>query len=786
MKTLRKKLIRDLLTDRWLFIAITIVIFLGVALFGSSYMAFLNLKDSYDYSYEKLDFADFTIEVKSSPGNTVTKLEQLPGTKAVTGRLNTSIGLRLPQKSDHSLIATAISVPQDSHPAVNDLKIESGSYLSPTDKHEVLLEKSFAEYQNLKPGDVILLDGMTGEINFTVSGIVTSPEYIFPAKSKNEFFVSPDTWGVIFVPNSVLPELVGSASINEFCVIVDKSADVNIVIQNFEEQLTPFGVTRVVTRDQQPSNAGLKLDLQEFGEIAEIFPVLFLFVGAMTTFILISRIIQRQRSQLGLMRAIGYSRRQVLWHFLSFALIIGVIGSAAGIVAGYLLAETITDLYIGMLGLPYKITDIHWMAMEEGLFIGILACLIAGIFPALAASRLRPAEAMRAPAPATGRESLLEKVFPFLKRMSLLWKIPMRNIFRNRRRSLSTVLGVVFGTVLILASAGFIDSIDNLFKVQFDQIQKYDAHLSFAQPVSPDMAPSVLDWQGVNEAVPVLELPVNLEYGNKSFSTLAMGMPPDEDLFGLYTSGGDEITLEKGYILLANAIKNKLSVNSGDTITLSSSYGQDSFIVKGFVKQPMGSFGYITLGDAQQLAGGQAVISGILLGVSSDAIAGLRDTVSQNLSGVSIEITSETRSQMMKLMNLVYALMWIMLGFGVILALTVVFTMITISLIERRREIATMRTLGERIGRIVGMITIENIALGIVGLIIGVPLGYAVSLYLMGLIQTDMFSFDLVLYGRTYLLTVGAMIIVMLISELPGILNLSHLNLAKVTKEQIS
>jgi putative ABC transport system permease protein len=786
MKTLRKKLIRDLLTDKWLFIAITIVIFLGVALFGSSYMAFLNLKDSYDYSYEKLDFADFTVEVKSSPGSTVTELEQLPGVKAVTGRLNTSIGLKLPQKSDHSLIATAISVPQDSHPAVNDLKIESGNYLSPADKHEVLLEKSFAEYQNLKPGDVILLDGMTGEIKFTVSGIVTSPEYIFPAKSKNEFFVSPDTWGVIFVPNSVLPELVGSADINEFCVIVDKSADANTVIQNFKEKLTSFGVIRVITRDEQPSNAGLKLDLQEFGEIAEIFPVLFLFVGAMTTFILISRIIQRQRSQLGLMRAIGYSRRQVLWHFLSFALIIGVIGSAAGIIAGYLLAETITDLYIGMLGLPYKITDIHWIAMEEGLFIGIIACLIAGIFPALAASRLRPAEAMRAPAPATGRESLLEKVFPFLKRMSLLWKIPMRNIFRNRRRSLSTVLGVVFGTVLILASAGFIDSIDNLFKVQFDQIQKYEARLSFAQPVSPDMAKSVLDWQGVNEAVPVLELPVNLEYGNKSFSTLAMGMLPDEDLYGLYTPGGDAITLEKGDILLANAIKNKLSVNSGDTINLSSPYGQNNFIVKGFVKQPMGSFGYITLDDAQQLAGGQAVISGILLGVSADAIAGLRDTVSQNLSGVSVEITSETRAQMLKLMDLVYALMWVMLSFGVILALTVVFTMITISLIERRREIATMRTLGEKIGRIAGMITIENIALGIVGLIIGVPLGYAVSLYLMGLIQTDMFSFDLVLYFRTYLLTVGAMIFVMLISELPGILNLSHLNLAKVTKEQIS
>ncbi len=786
MKTLQKKLIRDLLTDRWLFIAVTIVIFLGVALFGSSFMAFLNLKSSYDYSYEKLGFADFTLKVNSSPPDTVTELEQLPGVKAVTGRLNTDIGLSLPHKSGHSLIATAISVPQDNHPRVNDLKIESGNYLSSGDKYSLLLEKSFAEYHNLKPGDIILLDGTAGETEFTVSGIVTSPEYVFPAKSKNEFFVSPDTWGVIFVPDSVLPELTGNNDINEFCVLVDEGTSIDSVIGRFEEKLTPFGVIETVTSDEQPSNAGLKLDLQEFGEMAEIFPVLFLFVGAMTTFILLSRIIQRQRSQLGVMRAIGYSRRQVLWHYLSFALVIGIIGSVAGVIAGYLLAETITDLYIGMLGLPYKITDIHWMAMEEGLFIGILPCLIAGIFPALAASRLRPAEAMRTPSPVAGREPLIEKLFPFLKRVSLLWKIPLRNIFRNRRRSISTILGIVFGTVLILTAAGFIDSMDSLFSVLFDRIQKYDARLSFAQPVSQEMTSVVLDWEGVNEAVPILELPASLEHGSKSFSTLAMGIPPNSDLYGLYTPGGDKIALAEGNILLAGATKVKLDVEPGDTVTLVSPYGQDDFTVGGFVKQPMGSFGYITLEDAQQLVGGQAVISGVLLGVNADAIPGLRDMVSRNLSGVSVEITSEVREQMMGLMDLIYGLMWVMLGFGVILALTVVFTMITISLVERRREIATMRTLGEESGRIAGMVTIENIVLGIVGLIIGIPLGYAVALYMMRLIQTDMFSFELVFYNRTYLLTVGIMIIVMLFSELPGILNLNRLDLAKVTKEQVS
>jgi len=786
VKTLRKKLVRDLLSSKWLFIAVTIVIFLGVALFGSSFMAYLNLQSSYDYSYQQLGFADFTVKVNSSPLSTVAELEQIPGVKSVTGRMNTDIGVSLPQKNGQSLIATAISVPGNSRPQVNDLKVEEGSYLSPGEKYGLLLEKSFAEYHDLKPGDSILLDGTEGELEFTTSGIVTSPEYIFPAKNKNEFFVSPDTWGVIFISDAALLELTGNDNINEFCVLVDEGADVDSVIGLSEGVLAPFDIIDVVTSDEQPSNAGLKLDLQEFGEMAEIFPVLFLFVGAMTTFILLSRIIQRQRGQLGLMRALGYSRRQMLWHYLGFALVIGIIGSLAGIIAGYLLSESITDLYIGMLGLPYKITNFHWMAMEEGVFIGILPCLIAGIFPALAASRLRPAEAMRTPPPTAGREPLIEKILPFLKRVSLLWKIPLRNIFRNRRRSISTVLGVVFGVVLILASAGFLDSIDSLFSVQFDRIQRYDARLSFAQPVPQDMADEILDWNGVNETTPILEIPVSLENGDKSFQTLMLGMPPETDLYGLYTPGGNPVALKEGHILLAEAIRNNLDVKTGDSITVISSYNKTVFTVGGFVKQPMGSFGYITLEDAQQLAGAQAIISGILLSADSSTIAGLRNTASQNLDAVSVEITSEVESQMMDLMDLVNTMMWVMLGFGVILALMVVFTMITVSLIERRREIATMRTLGERSGRIAAMVTIENMALGIVGLILGIPLGYTVAMYLMQLVQTDMFSFDLVFYTRTYLLTAGIMILVILISELPGILGLRHLDLAKVTKEQVS
>jgi len=785
LKQLGKKLIRDLLANKWLFIAVSVVIFLGVAMFGSSFMAFQNLKSSYDYSYEKLNFADFTMKVISAPPEVLSKLQELSGVEAVTGRANVDIGLSMPQKGGHSLVARAISVPSGSRPEVNDLKVETGSYFSAGDKYKVLVEKSFAEYHDLNPGDKLLLTGTEWQVEFTVSGVVTSPEYIFPAKSRNEFFVSEDTWGVVFITTEDAFELTGSRLINEFCVVMDEGFSLDSVIGSFQQTLEPYGVLEVVTKDEQPSNAGLEMDLQEFGEMAEVFPLLFLFVGAMTTYILLTRIIQRQRNQLGLMRAIGYSRRQVLLHYLSFAMVIGIIGSVTGIAAGYFLAETMTDLYIDILGLPYKVIETQWLAIEEGIFIGILPCLLAGILPAWSASKLRPAEAMRTPPPSAGRKPLLEKIFPFLKKASLLWKIPLRNVFRNRRRSISTILGIAFGVVLILASAGFIDTMDHMLNLQFNKIQTYDARFKFAQAMPQEIAEDVATWDGVNEVSPALELPVKLESNSRSYSTALVGLQPGTSLFGLYTPQEEKTSLGAG-ILLGKALEDELGVTVGDKVSVLSPFGEAVFKVDGFVKQPMGSLGYVSLENAQKLVGGQHLINAMLLAADETSLSDIRNRASGSFNAVAVELTSEVKSKMEDLLNLFNVVMWIMLGFGATLALMVVFTMVTVSLVERHREIATMRTLGERSGRITAMITIENLILGVAGLVVGVPLGYAVSLFLMRFFETDMFSFELVFYSRTYLITVGVIMLIMLLSQIPGIRSLNRLDLARVTKEQVS
>ena len=766
-----------------------VVIFLGVAFFGASFLGYRNLKTSYDYTYETLRFADFTVTVVEAPDEALEELGSISGVKAVTGRMNRDIALTLSGDEAQKVLARVISLPSDSRAGVNDVKIDEGAYFEEGDTAALLVEKGFAQYHDLRPEDVVHLAAGGQETSFRIAGTVVSPEYIWPARSRQELLVSPETFGVLFVPQDAVPGLMGGPFINEFCFLVDEDADRDTVIAEVESALEPYAVTDVVAREDQPSNAALSMDLQEFGEMAEVFPLLFLVVGALATYILLTRIVCKQRSQIGLMRAVGYSRRKVLLHYLSFALIIGVLGAVPGTLAGYLLSEAVTNLYVGFLNIPYTRIEmgwVEWLAIEEGLLLGILPCVIAGIIPARAAARLIPAEAMRTPPPAAGRRLLVERVLPFLARLSAPKKIPLRNVFRNRRRSLYTVIGITFGISLILVSAAFIDSVDHLMSLQFDRIQQYDAQINFAQPQSAAVADEVSGWDETERVEPILQVPARLEYGDETYSTLLVGLPNDCELYGVYSVAGDRVAVDKEGVLLSEGLRKTLGVDVGDVVGVQSPYAVSQLEVVGFVRQSLGGFGYVSLPQGQAIAGEEGVVSGLMLDVEPEYLDSIRDRAYAVPGTASVELTAETYDKVNELMGFLRGMMWVMLGFGAAMALAIVFTVVTINVLERSREVATMRTMGEGRRRIAAMITIENMILGLAGLLPGIALGYALALFFFRLIQGDMFSFSLVIFPRTYALTAGIVILIMLLSQLPSIRQVNRLDLARVIKEQVS
>src|SRR3990170_5186797 len=169
--------------------------------FVGLYSSFQNLWRSIDGPYETLNFADFTVKVYGAPPSVVEEIKLLDNVKAVEGRLNTEVPITMESMENQFLTGRVITLPSDRRPTVNDVQVINGAYFSSNASNEVLVEKAFASYHDLKLGDKLRLVSVNGQFEFTVTGTVVSPEYLWPAKNlKDHMPTVLRSWGVLFLP----------------------------------------------------------------------------------------------------------------------------------------------------------------------------------------------------------------------------------------------------------------------------------------------------------------------------------------------------------------------------------------------------------------------------------------------------------------------------------------------------------------------------------------------------------------------------------------------------------
>lgn len=783
-----RKLRRDLLAARWQFAAATLVIVLGVALFDGAYMSYQNLRASYDRSYQRLRMADLWFPLRDAPATVVDQVREVPGVQAASGRIVAEVPMYLPAQEGRRILARVVSMPAGQRPAVNDVKISEGRYFTAVAGREVLVERSFARHHHLRPGSTVYLVGADGQpAAFTVTGIVLSPEYLWVARSEQDLFPLPDNFGVLFLPQGQAEGLLGQPGrINEVAVVVAPGASAAQVQQGVASVLEPYGLGRVVSQGEQLSNRLLKMDLDAFSELAVVFPILFLTVAALALYTLLNRLVQSQRSHIGLMRAIGYSQTQIMVHYLGYALVVGLAGAVVGTGLGYLLSVLITRLYVGILSVPFVAVRPWWGAMSLGFAVGLVAALVAGLAPAWASARVPPAEAMRPSPPAAGRYLPLERRLPFLRPLPYTWKLPLRNLIRNRRRTLYTATGVASAIALALVASSFLDSYEFAIDLQFDKVQAYDARVNFVEPVGQDVAYEVVGWEGVERSEPMLEMPVFLQAGGHGLATLLVGLTPDSQLYRTYDEDGRRLYAQPGGLLLTLASRDLLDLKEGDTVRVQPLFGLGQPVVvtvAGFVEQPLGDMAFLPLEQVQALAGLKGAASALLLSFDSAAGPELISRLYQLPATGFVEFSTELRQFINETLQLFLAFIGIMLAFAVALGFAIVFNTVTVNVLERRREMATMRAFGTGMGRIVLMLTVENTLMGLLGVAVGIPVGYWLAQYFATLYNNDLFWMPVTIFPRTYGLAAAVMLLVLLLAEIPSVRYVSRLDLAAATKE---
>ena len=285
------------------FLSVAVVIALGVGLFAASFDAYLNLTSSYRQLYERTAFAHVT--AIGGPTEAVRAAgKEMPGLQASRTRLVADVPFR--PEPGHTLIGRVVGMPADGHATVDDIVITAGSTLDPAVPNGVVVEQHMADHFALGPGDTFDISTASGWTSVSVLGVAASPEYLWPAKSRQEILVLPDDFGVVFAPEAFVRTLSPSAQQSEvlFRLADDASA---ATIEAARATALAAGAVDAYTIDEQPSNAALQEDVSGFAEMSVMFPAFFLIAAAFATYVMLGRMVAGQVANIGTLRALGFT-----------------------------------------------------------------------------------------------------------------------------------------------------------------------------------------------------------------------------------------------------------------------------------------------------------------------------------------------------------------------------------------------------------------------------------------------------------------------------------------------
>jgi putative ABC transport system permease protein len=782
---LERKLVRDIGRRRWQFFAIVATVFLGVALFGASYDAYRNLTASYAELFRRTHFAALTAD-GGDPDAVAAALRDVDGVGAVQARRVADLPFRVGQRT---FIGRLVGWMPGEEPAVNDVLLLSGTRPAAADGGGVVVERHMAEAFDLAPGDRFEVRTADGWQPLTVTGVGASPEYVWPARSRQEVFTLPDQFGVAFGAGDLVQALPPSSVTSEVVATTLGPPDDAGVLANLRRAALGAGAADTFTQAEQPSNATLDEDIQGFGEMSLLFPLMFLTAAGLATYVLLSRLILAQRQQVGLLLACGFGRRRVFLHYLGFGLLVGLLGAATGALAGLLLAGAITRVYTGVIGIPIAVVEFRPVTFLLGLAFGAVAGAVAALIPALRAARMSPAAAMSAATGSgTGSRSLLERAVPPLARLPARWRMVVRGIGRSRVRSVSTIVGVMIAVTLVLVSWAMIDTVGVLIDQQFGQAERQDAMLALPGGVTDAALGNVRALPGVAAAEPLARLEATIVHGDKRYSTSLMALPADTTMHRFL--GAPPEGLRADGMLVGSALRALLSVDIGDEVTLvfPGLNRQATTTIGGFVDEPLGTLAYASDATVTSLLGAAGLEAATrAMNVRFDPgtdprtvrhALGEVDGVAAVVDARAVQRTAES------LMGLFYAFVGIMLALGAVMAFAVLFNLMAANIGERVTELASLRASGMRSGELSRIITAENVLLTVAGIVPGLVVGYLAAAEFMATFSSDLFSFELHVRPTTFVFTALGILAAALVSQAPILRSVRNIDIARVVRER--
>lgn len=530
-----------------------------------------------------------------------------------------------------------------------------------------------------------------------------------------------------------------------------------------EKKLTPemaknFGIEApsvyILTRNENAGYVNFKNDTEIVGSIAYIFPVFFIAIAILVCVTTVSRMVDEERTQIGTLKAMGFSKSVIISKYLLYAAIATVVGWAIG-------------YFVCIWGLPkifwIAYTEIYNFAPIQYLFSARLALLTLAIslISILVTTYLScrreltevPANLIRPRAAKNGKRVLLEHVKPIWNRLSFIRKITVRNMFLYKQRVFMMLVGISCCAGLLVTAFGIHDSMINVGKIQFDKIQKYNIGANYDADNKEQVIKSIGAIKEIDSYINVREDSVDI-IDKETISSVHLISYDSEQIteyWGLLKDG-EKISLPaKGEALISPKIAEKFSLSAGDTFEIRNA---DMKTVKVKVADMFDNhiMDYVILSNVtySELYGTWSSNTALIKTSADCEKIAMKLTQIAGVTGVvQIDVTEKNISDALASLNYIILLA---VAFSAALAFVVIFNLTNINIAERRREIATVQVLGFYPNETESYVLKENLILSIIASIIGLPLGKLFHTIVMSLAKIDAVTFNNTITPVSYLL----------------------------------
>ena len=745
MKKLSKKRLRDIRQNKMQFFNIFIMVFLGVFVFAGIHAYMDGMEKSADNYYKNNNFQDIWLSGENFSDEDLEKVKNTENVKDAERML--TINTELENKDGVTLDTNFIESNN-----ISKMYVVDGEEFS-KDKKGVWFDSYLAKNLDLKVGDEITFTYQNMKMTEKIVGLVNTPDHVYFVKDDTEIFPTHKNYGFIYLSINELPQ--GMPEIfNQIIVDVDNTDKTQETKADLENNIK--SAVAVTDRESSVSYKGYNSEIEEGTTYSGVFTFLFLFIAVLSVTTTMNRFVKKQRTQIGTLKALGFKNRKIINHYVGYGFIISLIASLAGLFVGkYTLGTFFLNTEMSYFEVP-----VYNTVLIPAVYIlaTVVVALITLVTYLSCRSILKESavEALRLEIPKVKNTKFDLTTKGIFKKASISTRWNLRDIGRNKGRSLMAIVGITGCTMLMLCAFGMMDTMKSYLSWEFDKISNFEYKLSLSNNYTDEQFTNITEKYGNQTSK---SYGIEIKNGDKKeTNTLTVNDAPDKLK---YTNHNKEyIDLQDDGIYITEKLSEKYNLKVGDEITWHI-FGDDNWYtckIVGLNRDPQN----------QQLNMTRKYFESLGLTYKADVVYTDEDlSATKTIDGVdTIQSIATLKQGMESMLETVQMMIVLLIVVSAILGFVIIYNLGILSFTEKQYQFATLKVLGFKDKQIKNIFVKQNLWLTVIGIIFGLPLGFLMLDYIFKSALGDNYDFNAYINLVSYLYaTVGSLVVSVVVNK---------------------